>query len=86
MPDVRLSNDPGNFLCGFIYYAGLVERWRFEEEQNVVFVHVRSDVDEETVQEGREVAMAVIRAAVGMIEYGRLKDREVKARSCCVVS
>lgn len=83
--DVRLSTDPGNFLCGFIYFAGLVERWRHSEERNVIFLHVRSDVDEETLQEGREVAMAVIRAAVGMIEEKRLKE-ERKGGGCCVVS
>jgi pyroglutamyl-peptidase len=69
--DVRLSKDPGDFLCGFIYYAGLVERWRLKEPQNVLFLHVRSGVDEETVHEGRDVAIAVIKAAVGMIDKAR---------------
>jgi pyroglutamyl-peptidase len=85
-PDVRLSHDPGNFLCGFIYYAGLVERWRHKESQNVIFVHVKSAIDEETVQEGREVAIAVIRAAVGMIEKRRLRDDHVEDNRCCIVS
>jgi pyroglutamyl-peptidase len=86
LPDVRLSTDPGNFMCGFIYYAGLVELWRHKESRNVMFVHVKSAVDEETIQEGREVAMAVIRAAVGMIEKRRLKDEEIEDKGCCVVS
>jgi pyroglutamyl-peptidase len=83
---VRLSHDPGNFLCGFIYYAGLVERWRHKESQNVIFVHVKSAIDEETVQEGREVAIAVIRAAVGMIEKRRLRGDHVEDNRCCIVS
>lgn len=35
--DLRLSKDPGNFMCGFIYYAGLVERWIVGEDRNVIF-------------------------------------------------
>lgn len=86
LADVRLSADPGNFLCGFIYYAGLVERWRHKESRNVIFVHVKSAVDEETLQEGREVAMAVIRAAVGMIEKRRLKEEGMEDGGCCIAS
>jgi len=86
LADVRLSADPGNFLCGFIYYAGLVERWRHNEDRNVIFVHVKPAIDEETLQEGREVAMAVIRAAMGMVEKRRLKEEEKEDGGCCVVS
>jgi pyroglutamyl-peptidase len=86
--DVRLSDDPGHYLCGFIYYEGLVERWWHGEQRNVLFLHVRPWVADEVVQEGREVAMAVIRAAVEMIEKRR-DNEKAKADglgSCCVVS
>jgi pyroglutamyl-peptidase len=83
--NVQLSTDPGNFLCGFIYYAGLIERWRHSEDRNVIFLHVKPDLDEEKMQEGREVAMAVIRAAIGMIEKKRLKEAEMGESGCCVV-
>lgn len=83
---VRLSSDPGNFMCGFIYYAGLVERWRLQEQRNVIFLHVRSGVDEETLLEGREVAIAVIRAAVAMIEKRSSRPVDMEDGGCCVVS
>jgi pyroglutamyl-peptidase len=80
--DVRLSDDPGKALCGFIYYAGLVERWRHMEPQYVIFLHVRSIIDDETLQEGKEVVLAVIKAALRMIEKRRLtKEDEVEERS-----
>jgi hypothetical protein len=68
IPNVGLSVDPGDFMCGFIYYAGLVERWKVGEERKVLFLHVRSGIEEGTVNEGREVALAVVRAALALIE------------------
>jgi pyroglutamyl-peptidase len=84
--DVRLSPDPGNFLCGFIYYAGLVERWRHKESRNVIFVHVKPAIDEDTLQEGREVAIAVIRSAVDMIRNSSCYEEEVEDKGCCIVN
>jgi pyroglutamyl-peptidase len=85
--DVRLSTDAGDFLCGFVFYTGLVERWRLSEDQNVIFLHLKPDVDEAIMQEGKEVAMAVIRAAVSLVEERRLKkgDEKVEEDGCCVV-
>ena len=87
--DVQLSDDPGNYLWGFIRYEGLVERWRHGEQRNVLFLHVKPWPDNERVQEGREVVMAVIRAAMEMIEKRRdKKEKEEVAglSSCCVVA
>jgi pyroglutamyl-peptidase len=84
--NVQLHYDPGSYLCGFVYYTGLVERWRLKEDRNVIFLHVKSGVDDETIQEGREVAMAVIRAAVGMVEKKKLKEIEMNEEGCCIVS
>jgi pyroglutamyl-peptidase len=83
--DVRLSSDPGNYMCGFIYYAGLVERWRHNEQKNVIFLHVRSGVEKETLQDGRAVAIAVIRAAVAMIEKRRSERTGAENVGCCFV-
>ena len=88
--DVRLSYDPGNYMCGFIFFEGLVERWHGGEEGNVLFLHVRPWINDETLGEGREVAVALIRAAVGMVEEKRMKDERSARRGgfgdCCVVS
>lgn len=82
--EIRLSKDPRNFMCGLVYYAGLVERWRVDEDGNVTFLHVRSSVEEDFVREGREVALAVIRAAVRIIERGRagVEDVDVDVYTC----
>jgi pyroglutamyl-peptidase len=83
--DVQLHYNPGNYLCGFVYYTGLVERWRHKEDRNVIFLHVKTDVDEKTIQEGREVAMAVIRAAVEMVEKKKSKEAKMGEAGCCIV-
>lgn len=65
-PDVRLSPDAGNFLCGFIYWNSLAHYFSIkEDERPVVFMHVPdlSDRDEK-LDTGREVAIALIRALV----------------------
>ena len=77
--DLRIEADAGHYLCGFIYYAGLVERWRKQEERNVLFVHTKGETDDDTVAEGREVALAVIRAAIETIEH-----ESVKAHDACL--
>lgn len=71
---LRLEADAGHYLCGFIYYAGLVERWRKHKDQNVLFVHTKGETDDDTIEEGREVALAVIRAAIETIERESLKS------------
>jgi pyroglutamyl-peptidase len=65
-PDVRLSPDAGNFLCGFIYYNSLAHYFSLKEnERPVAFLHVPdlSDSDEK-LGTGRDVAIALIKALV----------------------
>lgn len=80
--DVRLSNDPGHFLCGFIYYEGLVERWRKHQDRNVLFLHTKGETDDDTVAEGREVALAIVRAAIESIEHDSMRKREACLDLC----
>jgi pyroglutamyl-peptidase len=65
-PDVRISPDAGNFMCGFIYYNSLAHYFeKKEDERPVAFLHVPdlSDSDEK-LDVGREVAVALIKALV----------------------
>lgn len=80
--DLRLEADAGHYLCGFIYYAGLVERWRKHEVQNVLFVHTKGETDDDTIAEGREVALTVIRAAIETVEHESTKSYDACLALC----
>ncbi|KAE9980753.1 hypothetical protein EG327_006445 [Venturia inaequalis] len=63
--DIRLSSDPGNFLCGFIYYMSMSWFWRKQaKERPVMFLHVPLLTGEEEVEEGKGVAIGLIKALV----------------------
>jgi pyroglutamyl-peptidase len=92
-PDVRVSPDAGNFMCGFIYWNSLAHYYSMnEDERPVAFMHVPdlSDSDEK-LDTGRNVAIALIKALVesrrlvGIVhDYereGRGKEEKVKAET-----
>ena len=59
------SDDPGNYMCAFIYYASMAWFWkRGAEERPVMFLHVPDCPTEEDVEVGRQVTMGLIRALV----------------------
>lgn len=67
----RISNDAGNFMCGFIYYNSLAHYHAMSDaeerkgERPVVFLHVPDlTSSEEKLEEGRHVTIALIRALV----------------------
>jgi pyrrolidone-carboxylate peptidase len=64
--DVRISQDAGNFLCGFIYWNSLAHYFSIkEDERPVVFMHVPDlSGSEDKLREGRDVAVALIKALV----------------------
>lgn len=66
VPDVRISPDAGNFMCGFIYYNSLAHYFqRKEDERPVAFLHVPDLSDsKEKLDTGREVTVALIKALV----------------------
>ena len=64
--DVRISPDAGNFMCGFIYWNSLAHYFALNENgRPVAFLHVPDLSDsEEKLAEGKEVAVALIKALV----------------------
>jgi len=63
--DIRPSDDPGNYLCGYIYYYSMAWFWgKKRDDRPVVFLHVPDLPTEEKVTGGREVAVGLIRAMV----------------------
>jgi pyroglutamyl-peptidase len=77
-PDVRLSADAGNFLCGFIYYNSLAHYFSLDHaERPVAFMHVPDlSGDENKLQEGREVTIALIKALVESKRKNGARDAE----------
>ncbi|KAF1839724.1 peptidase C15, pyroglutamyl peptidase I-like protein [Decorospora gaudefroyi] len=65
-PDVRISYDAGNFLCGFIYYNSLAHYFNIkEDERPVVFLHVPDlSGSEEKLRQGWEITVGLIKALV----------------------
>ncbi|KAF2130015.1 peptidase C15, pyroglutamyl peptidase I-like protein [Dothidotthia symphoricarpi CBS 119687] len=65
-PDVRVSYDAGNFLCGFIYYSSLAHYFEIkQDERPVVFLHVPDlSGSQDRLKEGWENVIALIKALV----------------------
>jgi len=62
---IRLSDDPGSYLCGFLYYLSMSWFWKqSKEERPVVFLHVPDLPTENDIEQGRQVAIGLIRALV----------------------
>ena len=80
--DARPSNDAGHYLCDFIYYASLAHFYKAGGERPVMFLHVPGEAEEEDIERGREVAIALIRGMVGTWlhskEKGETKEDGVK--------
>ncbi|KAF1843718.1 peptidase C15, pyroglutamyl peptidase I-like protein [Cucurbitaria berberidis CBS 394.84] len=65
-PDVRLSSDAGNFLCGFIYYHSLAHYYSIKkDERPVAFLHVPDlSSSDEKLRAGWKITVALITALV----------------------
>ncbi|KAF2475304.1 peptidase C15, pyroglutamyl peptidase I-like protein [Lindgomyces ingoldianus] len=69
--DVRLSDDVGNFVCGFIYYVSLLEMQKKKGTRDVVFLHVPMLESKEEIGVGVRVTEELIRAVVEVWWEGR---------------
>lgn len=76
MPDVRLSPDAGNFLCGFIYYNSLAHYHSIRaDERPVAFLHVPDlSNSQDNMREGWEIAVALIKALVESRRYNGIVE------------
>jgi pyroglutamyl-peptidase len=63
--DVRLSDDVGNYVCGFVYYTSLEYFNRVDQRNRpVIFLHVPPLDGQDEIKKGRQVVLALIRAVV----------------------
>ena len=61
---MRISDDPGRYLCDFIYYSSLAHLYKQQRPRKVIFLHVPADASETSVTQGRELAINLIRSIV----------------------
>ncbi|POS87641.1 hypothetical protein EPUL_000261, partial [Erysiphe pulchra] len=62
--DVRISEDPGRFLCDFIYYSSLAELTKQGKAKRVIFLHVPKETDDATISRGINATVQLIKAIV----------------------
>lgn len=65
MVDVRLSDDVGTYVCGFMYYASMLEMQKRTAKRDVVFLHVPRLKGSEEMGIGVDVARELISSLVG---------------------
>jgi pyroglutamyl-peptidase len=62
--EVRCSDDVGNYVCGFLYYASLLEAKKGGKGTEVVFLHVPMMEGHEELKVGAKVVEEGVRALV----------------------
>jgi len=60
--EVKVSDDVGDFVCGFIYYASLEKMGREQDRRDVVFLHVPPLKGKGDVEMGVKVIEELIKA------------------------
>ncbi|KAF2502809.1 peptidase C15, pyroglutamyl peptidase I-like protein [Lophium mytilinum] len=69
--DVRVTDDVGEFTCGFVYFATLAEMSKKAGERPVVFLHVPEMESETEFQTGAGVVVECIKTLVEVWEEVR---------------
>jgi pyrrolidone-carboxylate peptidase len=62
--DLRISKDAGHYLCDFVFYTSLSLALQQGHDRNVLFLHVPGGSEDEDIERGRVVALALIKAMV----------------------
>ncbi|CAI7638520.1 unnamed protein product [Penicillium bialowiezense] len=62
--DLRISKDAGHYLCDFIFYTSLSLAHQQGRDRNILFLHVPGGSEDADIEQGRVVALALIKAMV----------------------
>jgi hypothetical protein len=62
--DIRISQDAGRYLCEFIFYSSLSQALQEGRDRATLFYHVPSSTDKESLETGKKIAIALIKAMV----------------------
>lgn len=74
--DLRISENPGRFLCDWIYYCSLSHLLRSNRPKKACFLHVPCDASDESVLQGRELAINLVRAIAESEMSAKQKEPE----------
>ncbi|KAK8089106.1 hypothetical protein PG997_004067 [Apiospora hydei] len=61
---LRISEDPGRYLCDFIYYSSMAHLTKQNRPRKVLFLHVPCEQSLELIKSGGEIATQLIRSIV----------------------
>ncbi|KKA29530.1 hypothetical protein TD95_003553 [Thielaviopsis punctulata] len=61
---LRLSDDPGRYLCDYIFYSSLALLTDRKEEKRVVFLHVPDNFNVKAIEYGNRVCLALIKSLI----------------------
>ncbi|KAK3500628.1 hypothetical protein B0T13DRAFT_510718 [Neurospora crassa] len=75
-----ISEDPGRYLCDFIYYSSLAELYKRKAEKKVVFLHVPCEVgkDGEYVRIGQELMLGLVRSVAEWLVDERKRKGDLR--------
>ncbi|KAJ5662702.1 hypothetical protein N7462_011628 [Penicillium macrosclerotiorum] len=62
--DLRVSQDPGRYLCDFIFYTSMSLALLAGQDRNVLFLHVPGASEDADIERGKKVALALIKTMV----------------------
>ncbi|KOS18972.1 Pyroglutamyl-peptidase 1 [Escovopsis weberi] len=76
--DLRISEDPGRYLCDFIYYSSLAHLLKKNRERKVLFLHVPAMASKQDISNGLELTINLIRSiAESLSAAGEKKEQEI---------
>ncbi|ORY62269.1 putative pyroglutamyl peptidase type I [Pseudomassariella vexata] len=62
--NVRISEDPGRYLCDFIYFSSLAHLYKQQRPRKVLFLHVPAIGSKEMLRTGTELATQLIKSII----------------------
>ncbi|KAM0814532.1 hypothetical protein AB5N19_00322 [Seiridium cardinale] len=63
-PELRISEDPGHYLCDFIYFTSLAHLYKQRRPRQVLFLHVPANGTPDFIKTGTELATQLLRSMV----------------------
>ncbi|KAI1493734.1 putative pyroglutamyl peptidase type I [Biscogniauxia mediterranea] len=61
---LQISDDPGRYMCDFIYFSSLAHLEKQKRPKKVIFLHVPQHSDQQSLSLGKEIVLTLVRAIV----------------------